>query len=82
MIGEIRFEHNGQTTSVQLNDDLTWHCEQDDLQQYLNEACPVPNYQPEFGKPGIHQLYQVGHRLNARCICFGDQEVELHATHS
>lgn len=77
MIGEIEFEHAGKLTRARLDDDLSWHCEQPELQQLLNQACPVSRYQPEFGRPGLHELYQAGHRLNARCICLQDLQVAL-----
>ncbi len=51
--------------TVQLVAGLTWQCDDKQIEQLLNEACPVDDPGGEVHQPIVHTLYQVGERLGA-----------------
>jgi hypothetical protein len=65
VIGELVFRQGGRPMTAQLVTGLTWQCDDKQLEQLLNEACPVDDAAGEVHQPVVHSLYQAGERLGA-----------------
>jgi len=65
VIGELEFRQGGRPVTAQLVAGLTWQCEDKQIEQLLNEACPVDGAAGEVHQPVVHSLYQAGERLGA-----------------
>ena len=75
MIGELRFHFQKKQYTAVLEEDLRWHCEESQLEDYLNEVfSPVEIRRGRGGSSVTHYLYQVASRLGAEVVTARGEE--------
>jgi hypothetical protein len=72
VIGELRFEQAGRAMCAALDAELRWSCEDEEIERFLNAACPFESTRFHFHRPNVHMIYQIAERLGARVELRGD----------
>jgi len=67
VIGELHFRQAGRPLTAQLDDRLHWSCEDDAVEQLLNDTLERDDlaFRGEIHQPLVHKLYQIAERLGA-----------------
>lgn len=66
MIGTLTFRYGRRIATAQLRDDLHWASEDEDVAEYLNDVCALPEPVFNHEDAGRRWLLQAGERLGAR----------------
>ncbi len=67
MIGAIDFTVRNQPLRATLSEDGSWRCNDDRMEELLNQVCPPPlDWSTDPVMLGRHQLYRAGERLGGK----------------
>ncbi len=66
VIGELCVQRADHEQRITLGDDLTWNCDDEQVERLLNETYRFENVELDVHKNLVHTLYQVAARLGAQ----------------
>jgi hypothetical protein len=68
MIGAMHISHDGQTIRIELDEQMTWNCSDEQLRRYLTEVFPMNDLRQARASMLRTRMMQIAERLGATVI--------------